>query len=402
MTKSDHLILYVDDERGNRVVFEHTFAEKFHVKVVASAEEALELFKKESVSVLVTDQRMPDMSGNDLLVRVKELYPEVIRIVITAYSDLDPLLSAVNEGLVARYLVKPWDRLELERILHWAVQAHALGLQSSALQLRLIETERLVTLGTISAAVVHDLIQPLTHMTYNADFLASNAQLAKDLAELVRKNAKKLGLTEPELHAEFLEELLQVAQDLREGCAYLTGTVSRLRPFMGAARAETGTVETDPLAVIQYAMNVCRVVAHEADADFLYDGPNELPKVAMDTTELTQTMINLLTNSAQSLREADRPSSRVLVRAIDLGSVLRIIVADNGVGMSDEVLAKLGTPFFSTRPNGTGLGIMQCRRFIEKVGGKLSFQSKPGDGTTVTIEIPRAPVPGTRPSASGT
>ena len=85
------------------------------------------------------------------------LYPEIIRLVITAYSDIDPILRAVNDGLVARYLVKPWDREELTRTLSWALEVGELARRDRALQLRLLETERLATLGTIGAAVVHDL-----------------------------------------------------------------------------------------------------------------------------------------------------------------------------------------------------------------------------------------------------
>ncbi len=154
---------------------------------------------------------------------------------------------------------------------------------------------------------------------------------------------------------------------------------------------DDGPTEADPLSVIRYAIKVCRVVAEKAEADFSYDGPTEIPNVAMDSVELTQTMINILSNAAHSLRESEKARGHVLVSAADMGEAVRIVVADNGVGMSNETLAKLGTPFFSTRPNGTGLGVMQCRRFIEKAGGKLAFQSQEGVGTTVTVEIPKAP-----------
>ncbi|HEX4461258.1 MAG TPA: response regulator, partial [Polyangia bacterium] len=110
MNAKDHLIIYVDDERANRVVFEQSFAAKFHIRALPSAAAALELLRNETAAVLITDQRMPDMSGHELLIRVKQLYPEMVRVVITAYSELDPILAAVNEGLVARYVIKPWDR----------------------------------------------------------------------------------------------------------------------------------------------------------------------------------------------------------------------------------------------------------------------------------------------------
>src|SRR6188508_2660713 len=109
MDPREHLVLYVDDERANRIVFDQTFGKKFRVKSV---------------------------SGGELLAKAKEIAPDTLRIVVTAYSDLDPILHAVNQGLVVRYIVKPWDRKELEDTLRWALEAYALGRQGSALQLR--------------------------------------------------------------------------------------------------------------------------------------------------------------------------------------------------------------------------------------------------------------------------
>src|SRR6476659_1984512 len=103
MDAFEHLVLYVDDERANRIVFEQSFNKKFRIKSVDSGEAALAVIAEEPVAVLVTDQRMPGMSGDELLVRFKSLSPDTIRIVVTAYSDLDPILRAVNEGLVVRY-----------------------------------------------------------------------------------------------------------------------------------------------------------------------------------------------------------------------------------------------------------------------------------------------------------
>src|SRR5262249_22721128 len=160
-----------------------------------------------------------------------------------------------------------------------------------------------------------------------------------------------------------------------------------LRHMMGAAKAEDVPAEAYPHTVIRYAMHVCRVAAQRVDADFLYDGPAELPKVAMDETELATTLINLLTNASHALGDANRLNRRVRVTAADAGAVVRISISDDGVGMSDEVLAKIGTPFFSTREKGTGLGVMQCRRFVEKIGGKIEFKSKLSEGTTVTLEL---------------
>src|SRR5258707_41796 len=148
-------ILYVDDERGNRVVFEQSLATEFRLKIAGDAKAALEILEQHEIALIVTDMRMPTMNGEELLRIVKERWPQVIRMVMTAYSDIEPILRAINEGLVARYIVKPWVRAELMQVLRWAIEAYALGRDSAEVHRRLLETERLATLGSVTGMLVH-------------------------------------------------------------------------------------------------------------------------------------------------------------------------------------------------------------------------------------------------------
>jgi signal transduction histidine kinase len=146
----------------------------------------------------------------------------------------------------------------------------------------------------------------------------------------------------------------------------------------------------DPVPVIRYALSVCQETAMRAQGRLIYDGPAELPRVRLGSTEFAQVFINLVANAAQALvRKASR-GGRVLVSAAEAGAQVRFTIADDGPGMSPEVLAKVGTPFFSTRPEGTGLGVAQCRRLIERAGGKLDIQSIEGKGTTVSFSLVKA------------
>ena len=113
------LILYVDDERGNRVVFEQSLNAEFNLLTAQNAAEALQLLAQHEVAVVVSDIRMPSMTGEELLRIVKERHPQTIRMVVTAYADVEPILRAINEGLVARYIIKPWIRTELVQVLRW-------------------------------------------------------------------------------------------------------------------------------------------------------------------------------------------------------------------------------------------------------------------------------------------
>ncbi len=389
------IILYVDDERANLVVFKHTFSSRFALRTVSSPKEALELMATTDVAVLVTDQRMPEMSGNELLATVKELYPLTTRIIITAYSDLDAILGAVNEGLVARYVVKPWNPDELGEILKWALEAYEATRRDSAIQLRLLQTERLVTLGSIAAAVFHDVRQPLSYLQSNTQRLEQLLPRQGLFEFLCESPANTLDEKERRHLHELFEELPEIVHDMSEGCtlmAALTSDVSNLvRPYAhGADRT------TDPLPVIRYALSVCRELVLTARGTASYDGPT-LTKVRIPSPELTQIFLNLLTNAGQALVSKGEPGGSVRISAHETKSHTEFEISDTGTGIPKQVLAKVGTPFFSTRAEGTGLGVSQSQRLVERAGGEFRIQSTEDEGTTVTFSLPRAPGKGSTP-----
>ena len=387
-TAATPLILYVDDERPNRIVFETSFAQKFTIKSVADAKTALDVLAQTEVAVILTDMRMPDMDGDQLLRIVKERWPGTVRVVITAFSDIEPILTAINEGLVARYVIKPWDRAELEQLLRWALEAWSFGRESAALQRRLLETERLATLGTIAGAVVHDLNQPLIGLVMNSDRLTELAEAAPPLRRLL--NGDELREDDRQRVEELADELAELAIDVQGGAAHLRNLISGLGQFLRAAPVDTAPPATDPLPIVRNAMAVCQDIAVRARGLIHYEGPGELPKVRIAATELTQVLINLVANAAQALLARGKPDGRVTVFARADDAVVRFQVKDDGVGMPPEVLAKVGTPFYTTRREGTGLGLSQCQRLVGKAGGTFRIDSEQGAGTTVTFALPIA------------
>src|SRR5262245_12500509 len=101
-------VMFVDDEPENLTVFEAACADRFSVLIASSARQALELLRQHVVCVLIADQRMPFMTGLELLERVRVEFPDVVRMLMTAYTDVKTAMDAINRGQVRRYLVKPW------------------------------------------------------------------------------------------------------------------------------------------------------------------------------------------------------------------------------------------------------------------------------------------------------
>jgi two-component system sensor histidine kinase/response regulator len=381
------LVLYVDDERGNRVVFETSMKAEFNVRVASEPSEALQILESTDVAVIVTDMRMPTMSGEDLLRIAKERWPQTIRMVVTAYSDIEPILRAINEGLVARYIIKPWVRTELMQVLRWATEAWALSRDSAAVHRRLIETERLATLGSISGMLVHDLKQPLMSLAVNAELLKELA----DFAPVLRQALDSISVPNRAHLVEMIDELGQVTDDIKTSIDHLNTLISSLRGFSTQRRPDPSVaISTDPLPILRHAMSVCQELAVKVRAQIGYDGPRELPRVRIPPTELTQVLINLVANGAQAVAARGSPNGRVSIHASESAGMLVLEVKDDGVGMTPDVLKRVGTPFFTTRAQGTGLGLAQCQRLIGTAGGRLAIDSEPGKGTTVTITLPIA------------
>jgi len=382
------LIVYVDDERANRIVFEASLPE-FHIKSVDSGEQALALLASHDVAVLVTDMRMPGMPGDELLRLAKQQHPQVIRMVVTAHSDIDPILRAINEGLVARYIIKPWERDELAQVLQWACEAWVFGRSSAALHQRLLDTERLATLGTIAGRLVHDLRQPLMSQMANIEYIAELAHDAPAIAALVERST--LPVAQRERIARGLADLPGAVADLKVATEHLSKLIGNLRELGKPRRDEPVAVEpVDPVPIIRHAIAACQELVVKSRSTIGYSGAARLPRVFMLETELLQVLINVVANAAQAVAARGVPGGRVAIDARPVGNTLEIQIQDTGVGMTPEVLKRVGTPFFTTRADGTGLGVSQCQRLVGSAGGRFLIDSEAGVGTTVTIVLPLA------------
>ncbi len=110
-------LLYVDDEPSNLALFRLQFEDYFEILTAASAEEGLRILREEPISVLLTDERMPGMSGIEMLSQVARHHPDVVRVIVSAYGDADRLLRAINVGQAHEYILKPWDQDDLHRCI---------------------------------------------------------------------------------------------------------------------------------------------------------------------------------------------------------------------------------------------------------------------------------------------
>lgn len=130
-----HAILFIDDEEQSQKYFSQIFGRTFKIYVASDGEQGLQLFEehRKEIGVVVSDQRMPGISGSELLAAIAEKSPDVVNILSTAYSDLEAAIDAVNKGGIYRYVTKPWDLAELEVTLRRAMDYYQLKEQHRSL-----------------------------------------------------------------------------------------------------------------------------------------------------------------------------------------------------------------------------------------------------------------------------
>jgi DNA-binding NtrC family response regulator len=143
LQKPQRTLMVVDDEPNILSALKRLFRRDGHLILSAnSGVQALEVLAQHKVDVIITDQRMPGMTGVEMLRTVKDLYPDTIRIVLSGYTELQSVTDAINEGAVYRFLTKPWDDAQLREQVFKAFEQHDLVEQNRELDIRVRSTNR--------------------------------------------------------------------------------------------------------------------------------------------------------------------------------------------------------------------------------------------------------------------
>ncbi|MGA3124092.1 MAG: ATP-binding protein, partial [Polyangiaceae bacterium] len=234
------------------------------------------------------------------------------------------------------------------------------------MQSRLIQAERLASMGTLAATVAHEINNPLTYVLANLDLAAA------DLADPLTTVPK----------ARELAEWVTLA---REGARRVARIVRGLKAF---SRQDDHRAEpTDVRVVLDRAIDMAdNTIRHRAR---LVRSVSNVPLVFANELRLNQVFVNLLLNAAQAIPEGHRDSNEIRVRAWfeERNSAVIVEVEDTGTGMTPDVRARIFEPFFTTKPigTGTGLGLSICYGIVHGLGGTIDVESRPGDGTTFRV-----------------
>src|SRR6267143_1732582 len=329
-------ILIVDDEQPNLIVLRNFLEAGYRIYEAQAGAKALEIARAADLDVVITDQRMPEMTGVELLEQIRNLKPDVAGIVLTGFTDPPALISAINRARVFRFLKKPWqpdDILEAVRQASEHVyQTRAIRklvgllakrtdeLDASLVQVRsaqsqLLHLERLGTMGKLAAGVVHDLRNLMVSLGYVESVLEQRSVAPDAMHQFARGGT-------------------------------LTIQKAMLQPSL---------VVNDALAISRMDMSFR---AHKV-AVSIEEG---LPPVHGDRQKLTQVLVNLVRNAVQATAQW----RQIGVEASRKNGHVVFAVEDEGPGVSAAVRENLFKPFVSTKGEaGMGMGLYMAKLIID-------------------------------------
>lgn len=370
-------VLYVDDETKSRKYFALAFGKDFPVLTAASVAEAETLLQREGdrVGVLITDQRMPGETGVVLLDRVKERYPQIVRLLTTAYADLEEAMAAVNRGEIHRYVLKPWDIGALREELQQAVSLH----QRKRREQDLLQGRRHAMMA-LASHIAHELSTPLA--TIRA--LASNIE--DHIAPLVAGYAPTA--VEPAAISADMLEVLEGSPRMIRSLVDRANLLIRLLLINVAENPEersdyrrfsVGRCVRDALGSYPFREEERRLVRVEG-GDFEAFGSEVL---------LSYAIYNLLKNALYAIASARKGEILILTEPAEPMNRLRF--RDTGSGIPAQVLPRVFDEFFTGKVSGrgTGMGLPFCRRVMTAFGGTIVCHSQPGELTELVLSFPR-------------
>jgi signal transduction histidine kinase len=358
------------------------------VHTASSGIEALRIVETGcDIDLIIADQRMRGMTGVELLTQIAAKQPDIVRIILTAYSDVEPMLVAINHAKAWRFLVKPYDPEELRAAVTEALRVkanvdllkkltilltgHRDALNEALRELRqaqdqLLSLDRLATVGPAVAGIVHNLRNLSTLMSFVMTEIARHEVPASVLQTVRSAQASMDSLIE------LLENVHQLAQPQDLDLKLERTDMAR---FLGATAA-LGMLQTG---------------GHPILAETMSDAPVAL----IDVERMRQGLLALVDNAvrASKSREPIKITARTVPPpspdAVSKQAWLCIEVADQGCGMDDDTLSRAAEPFYSGFcPPRLGLGLELARLAARAHGGCVELQSELGQGTVARFLLP--------------
>jgi two-component system sensor histidine kinase/response regulator len=353
-------ILYIDDEENNLLSFKASFRYRYQIFLAPNTEKAKEILRNNpNIRLIFCDQRMPGQTGIEFFNEIKTVYPRPIRILLTAYADMDTVIDAVNSGQIFRFVRKPWME---EEIVSSIEEANKFYITNSMLDIRNEELVRAYNeLDKFAFSVSHDLRDPLTGIL-SAIKLALEYQSVDRIHEI-------LGLMESSV-------------------LKLNSYIASLQDYYLLKRGELSITEIDFEAILSYFKDFYRIYSQASGIQFTYHC-DQREEFKSDESSLKLVIHNLLSNAFKYQNKLAEQKEVQLSVKVKHG-MATIIVTDSGIGIAENDLGEIFKLFFrgSDQAEGTGFGLYNVKNALAKLQGDIEVKSTEGRGTTFTVTLP--------------
>lgn len=358
----EHLqsVLYVDDEANNLNSFRATFRRDFRVYTAINAVEGLkELRKHPEIKVVISDQRMPDITGVEFFEKLKTIYPNQIRIILTGYSDITAVIKAINHGQVYRFIDKPWTDEHVREAILGGIDVFdsrkKLSDKNESLQNAYNELDKFVY------SVSHDLRSPLMSILG-----------ISNLAEIDVEDPKSL---------EYFKSIKSMVNKL-------DGYIHEIIDHYKGSRSNEFSDKVDFEYLIKEIVDSIKYHPSAQGVDFIINVKQEGSFVS-NQMNIKTVLSNLISNAFKYQRPEEENKKVEVIATVNSEEAI-IQVVDNGIGIKEDKLDEVFNMFYRAKQDktGTGLGLFIVNGAVEKLGGKIDLKSQFGEGTEVSLTIP--------------
>lgn len=357
--ESQFRVLVVDDENGPRQALRMLLKEDYEVLLASSVRAAMTLLESEHVDLIITDIRMPDLTGIDLLRYVRRQHQDVQVIILTGYGQLDTAMEAIEHGAFA-YLEKPFDNdVMLAKVYH-CLQRKRHEEERRALEYLAMEANRFETLGRLISGTLHDLGTPLSVIGTHVDLLMSETE--GDV---------------PQKRLETIQSQVQHCNDL------VRTTMNFLR------QTPQGRSALQLNNIVMFCLEVARPLLLSQQVVVLTRLRKELTTLTGDVVLVRQAVLNIIYNACQAMESQDEPR-QLGIESYEDDEWVYLAVQDTGPGVPDPERDRIFDTLYTTKGGkGTGLGLAVVNNVMQRHGGKVQLEQESGIGAKFTLRFPK-------------
>ncbi len=394
-----HTILVVDDELANLRALESLLSRQYSVLTAANGIAALQAIQGDwqgrDIHLIISDHRMPEMSGIVFLQEARELLPRSIRILLTAFKDVQVILESINRAQIFKYILKPYDRDDLLITIERALELYDTQVELERYRTSLEEQVAQRTRALVQQAKYSALGSMILGM---ADRLRNPLNFVDGLS---RVSIEQLDELRHDLHGAGMTALLdQVKSNLETILKQGTRLNSMVEGMMRLSRDEdAGTQSTDLTGLLiehaDLASHRLSALAPRWEMGLETSFDPGCAQIEVEVQSFSRALNAIFSNAVESLQEklgqtADF-SPRLAIRTRVVADGVMVQIQDNGLGVTTDLLPRLCEHFYTTKSSErghVGLGLTMASDFIRNQGGDLRFSTLPGEFFEVQILLP--------------